>query len=75
MNIKRKLSPRPNELIPEVSTQPVSQNIASQHSPTMQIKPIIQSTGKRLQSSTKNKTILTGGSRKLYISARKVIEL
>ena len=30
---------------------------------------------KRLQSSTENKTILLGGSRKLYVSARKVIEL
>jgi len=75
MNIKPKLSPRPNELIPEVSAQPVWRNIASQHSPTMRIKPIMQSTGKRLRSSTENKTVLPGGSRKLYISARKVIEL
>jgi len=33
------------------------------------------STGKRLRSSTENKTVLLGGSRKPYISARKVIEL
>jgi len=46
----------------------------SQHSTTMRIKPIIQSTGKRQRSSTENKTVLPGGSRKLYISARKVIE-
>jgi len=39
------------------------------------LKPITQSTGKRLRSSTENKTVLPGGSRKLYISARKVIEL
>ena len=57
MNIKPKSSPRPNELLPEVSAQPVSQNIVSQHSPTTRIKPIIQSTGKRLQSSTENKTV------------------
>ena len=50
-------------------------NIASHHSPTMRIKQITQSTGKRLRSSTENKTVLPGGSRKLYISARKVIEL
>ena len=31
--------------------------------------------GKRLRSSTENKTVLPGGSRKLYISAGKVIEL
>ena len=75
MNIKPKLSRRPNELIPEVSAQPVWRNIATQHSPTMQIKPFTQSTGKRLRSPTENKTVLPGGSRKLYISARKVIEL
>jgi len=67
--------PRPNELLPEVSAQPIWRNIASQHSPTMRIKPITQSTGKRLRSSSENKTILLGGSRNLYISARKVIEL
>jgi len=47
----------------------------SRYSPTMRIKPIIQSTGKRLQPSTENKSVLLGGWRKLYISARKVIEL
>jgi len=62
-------------LLPEVSAQPVWQNMANQHSPTMRITPITQSTGKRLRSSTENKTVLPGGSRKLYISARKVIEL
>jgi len=36
---------------------------------------ITQSTGKRLRPSTENKTVLPGGSRKLYISARKVMEL
>ena len=41
----------------------------------MRIKPITQSTGKRLRSSTENKTVPPGGSRKLYICARKVIEL
>jgi len=46
--------------------------VASRH---MRIKPIIQSTGKRLRLSTENKTVLLGRSRKLYISARKVIEL
>jgi len=75
MNIKPKLSPRPNELLPEISAQPVWRNIASQHSPTMRIKPITQSTGNRLRSLTENKTVLPGGSRKLYISSRKVIEL
>ena len=75
MNIKPKLSPRLNELLPEVSAQPVWRNIASQHSPIMRIKPIAQSTGKRLRSSTENKTVLPGGSRKLCISVRKVIEL
>jgi len=75
MDIKLKLSPRPNKLLPEVSAQPVSRNIVSQHSPTMRIEPIIQSTGKRLRSSIENKTVLLGGSRKLYISARKVIKL
>ena len=75
MNIKPKLSPRPNELLPEVSAQPVWRNIASQHSPTMRIKSVTQSTGKRLRSSTENKTVLPGGSRKLYMSARKVIKL
>ena len=58
MNIKPKLSPRPNKLLPEANALPVWRNIASQHSPTMQIKPITQSTGKRLRSSTENKTIL-----------------
>jgi len=61
--------------IAEVSAQPVWRNIASQHSPTMRIKPITQSTGKRLRSSTESKTVLPGRSRKMYISARKVIEL
>jgi len=35
MNIKPKLSPRPNELLSEVIAEPVWRNIASQHSPTM----------------------------------------
>jgi len=50
----------------------------SQHSPNTRIKPITQATGKRVRSLTENKTVLPGGSRKLYkvyISARKVIEL
>jgi len=60
------------------STQPVWRSIASQHSPTMRIKPVILShtiDWKRLRSLTENKTVLLGGSVKLYISARKVIEL
>jgi len=61
--------------LPEVSAQPVSRNIVCQHLPTVWIKPIIQSTGKRPLSSTENKTVLLGGSRKLHISANKVIEL
>jgi len=36
-------------IIPKVSAQPVWWNIANQHSPTMRIKPITQSTGKRLR--------------------------
>ena len=75
MNIKLKLSPRPNELLPQVSPEPVSLNMVGQHSPTMRIKPIIQSTGKKQRSSTENKSVLLGESRKLYISTRKVIEL
>jgi len=63
------------QLLPKVSALPVSWNIVSQHLPIMWIKPIIQSTGKRLRSSTENKTVLLGGSRKPYISTRKVIEL
>ena len=74
-SLKEGYIPSDNELLPEVRAQPVWRNIASQNSPTMGIKPITQSTGKRQQSSTENKTVLPGGSRKLYISARKVIEL
>ena len=69
------MNKRSYDLIPEVSAQPVWRSIASQHWPTMRIKPIAQSTGKRLRSSIENKTVLPDGSRKLYISARKVIEL
>jgi len=35
-----------NELLPEVSAQPVWRNIASQHSSTMRIKQIMESSGK-----------------------------
>jgi len=37
----------------------------------MRIKPITQSTGKRLRSSTENKTVLPGESRKEAVHIRK----
>ena len=71
------LSPIPNELLPEVSAQPVPQNIVGPKSALTDHANQANHTidWKKLRSSTENKTVLLGGSGKPYISARKVVEL